>query len=230
VDVLVGDVLRDLGGVARRASLLKQVDRKDLDRAVLAGDIARDARGLYSLPDADEGLRLASKYGGVLALTSAALRHGWAVKTVPDKPHIMVSRGRKLRGQASDVHIHFAELASADVCDQVTTEPVTLAHCLRRLPFADALAVADSALREGFGRQSLCNLTDSMRGPGSRQAQRVAVLASPRVANPFESGLHAIAEGVPGLHVRPQVRIDDAALVVRPDPGPGVRRTAEGTP
>ena len=115
------------------------------------------------------------------------------------------------------MHLHFAELVAKDVCDQVTTEPVTLGHCLRRLPFPEALAVADSALREGFGQQSLRNITDRMRGPGSCQAQRIAALASPLVANPFESSLHAIADGVPGLNVRPQVRIDDGAFVVRPD-------------
>jgi very-short-patch-repair endonuclease len=88
---------------------------------------------------------------------------------------------------------------------------------LRRLDWADALAVADSALREGFGRQALEDVAHRARGPGAPQARRVAALASGRAANPFESALRAIAVDVAGLQVRPQVRITDGAFPVRPD-------------
>jgi very-short-patch-repair endonuclease len=47
--------------------------------------------------------------------------------------------------------------------------------------------------------------------------RRVTVLASPEKANPFESGLHAIAAQVPGLRVRPQVSIYDPHFLGRPD-------------
>jgi very-short-patch-repair endonuclease len=215
--VVAGDVLRELGGVARRSAILAVIERKDLERAVAAGDVVRDARGLYALPDAADGVRLANKYGGALALESAALDHGWAVRTVPTKPHVMISRGRRVRGPANDVHLHFAELDACQVVDHVTTEPVTLDHCLRRLPFTDALVVADSALREGFGKQSLRAIADRARGPGAPQARRVAALASGRAANAFESSLRAIAADVPGLNAEPQVRISDGAFAVRPD-------------
>ena len=213
----VSEVLRDLGGIARRTTLLKVVPRKELDRAVASGDVVRDARGLYSLPDADEGLRIARRYGGALALESAALRHGWAVRTVPVLPRLMISRGRKVRGAVADADLHYAELSSTQVSDGVTTEATTLDHCLRRLPFADALCVADSALRDGFGAQELRQVAEKGRGPGAPQARRVADLATPKAANPFESSLRSIAVDVPGLDVRPQVRIDDGAFIVRPD-------------
>jgi very-short-patch-repair endonuclease len=215
--VVVSELLRELGGVARRSALLRVVERAELDRAVSAGDVVRDSRGLYCLPEADQDLLVAQRYGGALALTSAAIRHGWAVRRVPDRPHVVVSRGRKIKGDVHDAHLHFAELGPRDVADHVTVESVTLAHCLRRLPFPDALAVADSALREGYGKRSFDLLVEKMRGPGSRQAGRVARLASQKKANPFESSLHAIADGVPGLDVRPQVRLTDGDFVVRPD-------------
>jgi very-short-patch-repair endonuclease len=47
--------------------------------------------------------------------------------------------------------------------------------------------------------------------------RRVARLASPRAANPFESVLRAIADDVPGLDVRAQVSIREPDIVARPD-------------
>jgi very-short-patch-repair endonuclease len=210
------EVLRELGGVARRGTLLRLVARVDLERAVAAGDVVRDARGRYALPDADPGLRVAARLGGVLSLTSAAQVHGWAVKTVPDLPHVTVSRSRKM-GHVSDAHVHFGELSAADTVDGVAGVEVTLAQCLRMLPFDEALAVADSALREGLDPGVLRAVGETARGPGSRQMLRVAREASPRAANPFESVLRALALEVAGLAVRPQVTIREPGLVARPD-------------
>jgi hypothetical protein len=144
----VSDLLRDLGGVARRSTLLRVVERGDLQRAVAGGLVVRDARGLYALPDADEARRIAVRLGGVLCLTSAALDHGWAVKTVPGKPHVLVSRGRKLGPAARRLaRLHVGDPASSLVVDGVTGPELTLEQCLRGLPYDEALAVADSALR-----------------------------------------------------------------------------------
>ncbi len=209
--------LRELGGVATRGSLLRTCDRGDLDRAVAAGDIVRIARGRYALAVVDEADRAAARVGGVLALTSAALHHGWALKNVPDRPQVMLSRGRRVKPSERGVDIHRAELAPEDVEDGVTTVEVTLAHCLRRLPFDEALAVADSALRSGVPRSVLTRVAEAARGPGSPQMRRVARLASPEAANPFESVLRAIAADVPGLRVRPQVTVREPGIVARPD-------------
>ena len=103
----VSDLLRDLGGVARRSTLLRVVERAELEGAVASGLVVRDARGLYALPGADEARRIAARLGGALCLTSAALEHGWAVTTVPAKRHVLVSRGRKLPSHARRLaHVH----------------------------------------------------------------------------------------------------------------------------
>ena len=211
----VVDLLLELGGVARRSALLRVVTRPDLERSLGAGEIVRDARGLYALPDVDTAVRVAARLGGVLSLTSAALHHGWAVKTVPDRPHVTVSRGRKVVGRLA--HVHWAELTPGQVDGWATSVEVTLENCLRRLPFDEALAVADSALREGVGAAALERIADSARGPGSPQIRRVVAEASPLAANPFESALRAIALDVPGLVMRPQVTITDGDFAVRPD-------------
>jgi very-short-patch-repair endonuclease len=209
--------LLELGGIATRGTLLRTCDRGDLDRAVRAGDIVRIARGRYALAAIDKASQAAARIGGALALTSAALHHGWAVKNVPDRPQVMVSRGRRFARRVREVDLHRAELTPADVEDGVTTPRVTLAHCLRRLPFDEALAIADSALRAGLPRSVLLRIADEAKGPGSPQMRRVAQCASPDAANPFESALRSIALDVPGLSVEPQVTIREPDIVARPD-------------
>jgi very-short-patch-repair endonuclease len=209
--------LRELGGIATRGTLLRSCDRASLDRAFAAGDIGRIARGRYALAVVDESRMAAARVGGVMCLTSAALHHGWAVKTVPDRPLLMVSRGARVDRTDRSVRLHYGQLGSDEVEDGVTTIETTLAHCLRRLPFDEALAVADSALRCGVPRSLLLRIAEKAGGPGSAQMRRIARLASPDAANPFESVLRSIAVQVPGLSVRPQVVIREPGIVAQPD-------------
>jgi very-short-patch-repair endonuclease len=113
--------------------------------------------------------------------------------------------------------VDVAELGRRDVLDGVTVPEVTLAACLRTCSFDEALAIADSALRDGFGARNLAHIADLARGPGSAQMRRVARHADGRAANPFESGLRAICLSVPGLDVEPQVTIRDGDVTARPD-------------
>lgn len=219
-DIAVPPVVRlaELGGIATRGTLLRGCRRGDLDRTLAAGDVVVVGRGLLALAAIDEQKQVAARLDGVLAMTSAALEHGWAVRTVPDRPHLMVSRGRRVsKADRRLVHIHRAELSEDDVEHGVTVPEVTLAHCLRRLPLDEALSIADSALRAGVRESVLLRIADEAQGPGSGQMRRVADAASAEVANPFESCLHALALGVKGLHVRPQVTIREAGIVARPD-------------
>jgi very-short-patch-repair endonuclease len=199
--------LEQLGGVARRAVLLRRVDRGDLDRAVQAGDVVRDARGRYALPGAEEAVRVAAALGGVVGLSDAALHHGWAVKVVPKVPHVVLSRGRKVPEGVGAVIIR-AELRPSEVDGHWTSREKTLEQCLRRLPFAEALCVADSARREGVGQEVLERMAERAKGPGAAQLRRVVAACTPDAANPFESCARAIALDVPGLDARPQVVLE----------------------
>jgi len=209
--------LTELGGVARRGALLRLVNRPHLEAAVASGDVVRDSRGLYCLPGADSDPLVAARLGGASSLTSAALHQGWAVKTVPDKPHVTVSRGRRINAGRSDAHLHFAEPEPAQIDGPATSVETTLEQCLRRLPCDEALSVADSARREGVGANVFETIADAARGPGGPQVRRVCREASPQPANPFESLLRAIALDVGGLNVRPQVTILVRDFTVRPD-------------
>lgn len=200
--------LARLGGVASRAALLARLPRSEVDAALRNGTVVRRARGRYALPTADADLVVAHAMCGVLCLTSAALHWGWAVKQPPSRPQVTVPRNRKVSpAQATAVELHRFRLHLDDVAGSVTSRDRTLLDCLRHLPFADALAVADSALRSGHPRAQLLALARDARGTGAPRMRHVAELATPAAANPFESALRAIALRVPGLQVRPQVTI-----------------------
>lgn len=156
---------------------------------------------------------------GVVCLVSAAMRHGWAVKGVPERPQVAVPRNRKVPAdRARAVDLRRLRLGPGDVAEGVTTPDRTLADCLRMLPLDEALAIADSALRNGYSHARMLAVVRDARGPGATQMRRVAASATPDAANPFESALRAIAMGVPGLDVRPQVSIyHEGRFLGRPD-------------
>lgn len=215
--VSVVEVLERWGGVAGAGTLIALTSRAELDRALTGGEVVRIARGRYALLQVDEAVRAAARLGGVLSLTSAALHHGWPVKHPPDLPHVTVSRGRKVSPLERSVHLHRAELGPDQIDGPATSRELTLENCLRHLPFDEALAVADSARREGVPVSVFERIADGARGPGSPQIRRVADAATSLAANPFESVLRAIAHDVPGLAVEPQVVIREPGLHVRPD-------------
>ena len=83
------------------------------------------------------------------------------------------------------------------------SEPSSTA--LAGLPFDEALAVADAALRSRqVTREQLEEAAATSPRTGRPAALRVARCASPLSANPFESVLRAIALDVPRLSVVPQ--------------------------
>jgi very-short-patch-repair endonuclease len=214
----VAEVLRELGGVATRATLLRATDRRAVDHALATGAVVALARGRYALPEVDASVAAAHALSGVLCLTSAALHHGWAVKTVPEQPHIAVPRNRKVAlDRRHGVRLHFLNLPAEDIVDDVATDKVTtLVQCFRQLPFDEALAIADSALRAG-DEAAVRRAAAVARGPGSPRVREVASLARPEAANPFESALRAIAKDVRGLRVEPQVLITSTDPWCRPD-------------
>lgn len=207
-----------LGGVGTRAQLLRLSPRADVDRAVETGDIVVLAHGRYALPAADEALSAAHRLTGVGSHLSAALHWGWPVKVTPDRPHVTIPRSRKLTlEQRRGVAIHRADLTTDEIVDGFTSRDRTLLDCSRTFEFGEGLAVADSALREGYSPSRLRALARDARGPGARKIRRVAREARAEAANPFESGLRGIALAIDGLHVRPQVPIWASEYLGRPD-------------
>ena len=182
------------------------------------GQIVRLARGRYALPEAHEATVAAARISGVVSHASAALLHGWEVACRPERPAVIVPRGRRVRGTTTGIDLRHRNLEDHEIDAGRTSPHRTVIDCAKDLPFAQALSIADSALRhDAVDHGHLLRLADGLSTNGRRQAMRVAAEATARAANPFESVLRAIALDVPGLHVVPQVEIEDADVYIRPD-------------
>ena len=208
--------LSRLGGVAGTHELLQLTTTRQLRRAVEEGSVCRQARGRYTLPTAATARRVAGSLSGVVCLRSAAAHHGWAMKLQPEQPEIAVPRGRRIReDRRVGVRVVWMNLAADDQAAGVTTPVRTVIDCARRLPFDEALPIADSALRSGLVRREELDAV-GVRGAGSASVRRVLRHADGRAANPFESVLRALAIEA-GLDVEPQVAVDLGSGVVHPD-------------
>jgi len=216
--------LTRLGGCATRAQLLHVASGRRIRRAVGAGAVVRVRRGRYALPFVDEHRRVAHHLTAVLSHLSAAVAHGWGVKTAPTSPWVTVRRHRRLSLQDREgVVVVWCDLEAAEIAAGVTSPVRTVLECARRLPFDEALAVADSALRaQDVTSGELRTAADALRGPGAPQARRVARHASGLAANPFESVLRAIVLDLfdgSGVKVTPQLPVWDHGLWARVDLG-----------
>ncbi|WP_248580464.1 DUF559 domain-containing protein [Nocardioides sp. InS609-2] len=209
------DVLLRHGGVASRSQLPGSA--RQLKKLVDSGTIVRLAPGRFALPTAADALRAATRLQGTMSHRSAATYWGWELKTQPPKPEVIVPRKRRVDPhRRHGVRLTWRDLAPGDLDGPATSPIRTVSDCALALPFDEALAVADSALRSGLvTRSDLDSLV--LRGHGARQARRVLELADGRAANPFESVLRAIAVDVPRLAVTPQVELDLSGELVRPD-------------
>lgn len=226
VRVDAAEALRVLGGVADAATLNQLSSRRKVRTALAAGLIVQDVRGQYALPTAQEAVRAAARLGGVVSHLSAAAYWGWKVKHRDQRPTVTVPRGRKLDAERrAGVTVHFAALTDEERQAGVTGKARTVIDCARVLPFDEALAVADSALRGAdVTKAELLRLAEQVRTKGRSRCLRVARVADGRAANPFESVLRAIALDVPGLAVEPQLLITDGSFRARPDLVDRVRR------
>ncbi len=212
----VQEALQELGGYANRSVLLSRCSRAAVDRALREGLVLRLAPGVYGLPTTPLDVRAAIACGGVLSLTSAAIHHGWEVLRPPLHPHVTVPKHRRVRSR-SGIVLHRCDLLAEQVSGPSTSTDFTLDQCLRQLPWPEALAVADSALRSGVVPARLRRLAVSASGPGARQLRRVAALANPDAANPFESALRALCNDIEGLQVVAQKQVHLGDKWVRPD-------------
>jgi hypothetical protein len=211
--------MQRMGGVATHGQLKAAVGRPALDEALMAGRIHRVARGRYVLPTAEAARVAAHRLTAVAGLTSAAASYEWSLKWQPRRPELIVPRGRKVTAEAqASARIRWQRLPRGDVAGWRTTPLRTVLDCTTTLPFDEALAVADSALRSGLVTPvELMRAANALPGRGRDAAFDVAWFASDRPANAFESVIRAISTTVPGLRLAPQHRIRVAGRRIRPD-------------
>jgi very-short-patch-repair endonuclease len=210
------EAMHRCGGVADHATVVRLSTRRRLRRALAKGAVVRTARGRYALPTADVAAVAAQRVRGVVSHRSAAAWWGWALKQQPSLPEVTVPKDR--RCARDGVALHWADLQGDEIREgMVTSRERTLVDCLRSLPFDEALAIADSALRAGdLTPHQLRALAAGVKGPGAPRVRRVARHADGRADNPFESVLRALAIEE-GLDVIPQLTLRERGLVARPD-------------
>lgn len=206
------DALNRLGGVASLGELLGPTTRARLRTAVAHGRVVHLKHDRYGLVDLSSDQRTAVAAGGVVSHLSAALAWGWKVKHPPLQTHVTVPHGA--RRPTQDVALHWSRLDDSEVRRGVTSQVRTVVDCARGLPFDEALAVADSALRGGeVDRHQLMLAAEASPRTGRSRAIAVVEAANPLAANPFESVVRAIALGVPGLTVKPQGEVAGVGIV-----------------
>jgi hypothetical protein len=195
-----------LGGAGTRAAIVERCGRAAVDRALREGVLVRVARGRYALSTARSAVVAAATLGGVLSMRSAAQRHGWGQKQVPDKPDVTFPRSRHVPRSARAIAVpHWSDIAPEDVVDGVTGVRRTLVDCMRMLPLDESVPIVNSALRAGdVTLAELRAIARSMKGRGRARAIAVAAMATARPVNPYESTLYALASTIPGLTPKPQ--------------------------
>jgi hypothetical protein len=210
--------LAQLGGVARTDALLGHTTRKRLRTAVDKGQVQRLGRGLYGLPTADRALAAATALCGVVSHLSAAASWGWEMKAPPERPQVTVSPRRNVGAdRRRGTELRWREVPPEHRSGRVTRRARTVVDCARDLPFDEALAVADAALREGrVDRAELLAMVEALPARNRSRARRVVEAADERSFNPFESVLRAYALDA-GLDVVPQQRLRSHGLRCMPD-------------
>ncbi|HET6560478.1 MAG TPA: hypothetical protein VFG72_01255 [Marmoricola sp.] len=213
------EALTRLGGTADAETLLRLTSQRRLRSAVRGGLVLRPARGRYVLPSAQVGLRAAAALSGTVSHLSAAAAHGWELGLQPERPAVIVPRNRKVESfRRAGVDVRWRDLEPHERHGHVTSPHRTVIDCARDLPFREALAVADSALRHrDVDQDELVRLALALPSTGRSEAIRVVEAASPLPANPFESMLRGIGKAVAGLDLEPQVWIDERGFRGRPD-------------
>lgn len=201
--------LERCGGVSDGTTLRQLCDPWQLRVAVREGRVVHLGRNSYALAGAQEGLAAATRLQGVASHLSAALGWGWKVKRPPSDPVVTLPRHRKVDAHRRvGIDVRYCDLRDSAVTGRRTTRVQTVIDCARTLSFDEALAVADSALREGnVDRAQLLAAAEASQRTGRSRAVRVLELADGRAANPFESCLRAIALDVPALTVEPQLPV-----------------------
>ncbi len=191
-----------LGGTATTAQLAG-APRAQREDAVRSGRLLRVARGVCAVSGAPPARRAAAALRGVASHTSAAELLSLEVLRQPRLPHVTMPRSRS-ESRVDGVVPHWAALRDDEVRAGATTALRTVLDCARTLPFTEALAVADSALRQGVatapdllaaaralrgaGRSTVLRVvrprTGAPRTPSSRHCARSCSRAAPAASSP----------------------------------------------
>jgi very-short-patch-repair endonuclease len=214
-------VLRAHGGSMRAGQLRRYVSKRRLQRAVAAGTVVYEPRGVYSFPGAERRRVLATTLRGVQSHETAAVHWGLALVREPTGVHISIPQKAQRNRVPHEVRLHYRDLSKDEMRDQATSPLRTVVDCLRDLSLEEALAVGDSALRIGMiSADALRGAASRLRGPGSARVRTRVECLDGRAANAFESACRAILieAGIAGFEPQLEIR-SEGRLLARVDLG-----------
>ncbi len=150
----------------------------------------------------------------VLSHRSAAIAQRWMVLEPPTCVELTYPKGRPRPAATSvPVAVRRTSLTGEELRVNCTSPLRTVIDCARDLPPAEALAIADSALRtEAIGPLEMRTAAECYRGRRAERVRRILTNADGAAANPFESALRWILLGVGGVEFQAQARVQDPAL------------------
>ncbi len=207
------DAVRVHGGAARwRHLAIAGITRGELARAIAAGLLVRAGRGTYALPGLHPDYVEATRLNGYLSHASAAEAWGLDLINPPPVPHIALPHNRPVPCTAAVLHrIRSHELTeTTHIPWPVTTIERTLVDCARSMPFAETLAITDSALRRRLvAKHALTRLAQTVRGPGAPAVRRSFFAADGQSASIGESLTRAAAleAGLPPPELQYKLRL-----------------------
>jgi hypothetical protein len=198
---------------------------------VRQGELVRLRHGTYATASvvaeagSDRARRHALQIRAVLAASgairdvvasheSAALVHGLPLLHEPPEGTVTLTRSARthLGHSAAAVRNHTAELPRAHRTMRlgvpVTTMSRTVIDLARVLPFADAVVIADAAVRRRTGASSMTAVIDACAGwPGADRARRVVAFADARAESPLESRARVVfdAFGLPAPSLQAEI-------------------------
>lgn len=219
----------------RRDYLGRGHSAAELASALRAGEFVRLGRGIYgeagswqTPEDRHRDLVAAMvpdlKAGSVLSHVTAGVLHDlWLPARALDR--VQVVRAGKGGGSVSRyLHVHRGgsqrSVPAPGLEIEMTDLLTTTMDLLRQLPIADAVGVADSALRRGLDRDELLEELDRRRRvPGNRTARIAAEFANPRAESRGESfsrwRIHEL--GLPAPELQHDIETDAGEFVGRCD-------------
>jgi len=171
-----------------------------------AEERSREARHLQLVRASLHQTRLP---GAVVSHVSAAVVHGLPV----DKDRLgqahLVREGRSHSSARGPVRLHREPLVDAAVVGDlpVTTLATTVVTLARLLPFGEAVAIADAALRKTNRNVLRAALDESPSQRGIARARRVISFADPRAASAGESRSRALMSDL-GLPMPDQLQLE----------------------
>ncbi len=126
------EALHRLGGIGTASAITQLATRRSLRRAMRRGEVRKVSRGRFVLADLESDRLSAAQVGGVVSHLSAAVAHGWEVKSRPQLAWVTVRRNAHPSPEAQATrHISFAHCQPDEVDNGVTRPLRTVLDCAR---------------------------------------------------------------------------------------------------